>query len=91
MLFFARIKKKNLGVSTQSILTEYFGLTEEQAQLEVEKARQESADAFAESFGMTRNSLFGGGNKPNSNENDEDEESSEDDEEKLKKNKSSEE
>ena len=84
-------KKKNLGVSTQSILTEYFGLTEEQAQLEVEKARQENADAFAESFGMTRNGLFGGGNKPNSNDSDEDEESSKDDEEKLKKNKSSEE
>lgn len=55
-------KKKNLGFSSQSVFTEYFGLTEEQAKEEVEKARQESADAFAESFGMSRNSLFGGGN-----------------------------
>lgn len=53
--------KKAIGVSTQSVLTEYFGLTEEQAELEVEKARKESADAFAENFGMTRNGLFGGG------------------------------
>ena len=55
-------KKKNLGFSSQSVFTEYFGLTEDQAKEEVEKARQESADAFAESFGMSRNSLFGGGN-----------------------------
>ena len=67
-------KKKNLGVSLQSVLMEYFDLTEEQAIAEVEKARQESADAFAENFGMTRNGLFGGGNAPNNDETDKDEE-----------------
>lgn len=84
-------KKKNLGVSTQSVLIEYFGLTEEQAQAEVEKARQESADAFAEQFGATRNSLFGGGkdggNAPNKDETDEDEENIDDEEKDDKNNK----
>lgn len=83
-------KKKNLGVSTQSILTEYFGLTEEQAQLEVEKARQENADAFAESFGMSRNGLFGGGNSPNNDETNKDEEDVKDDENKPKNDKNDE-
>ena len=36
--------KKDLGVSLGSILVEFFGLTEEQAQKEVDKAHEESAD-----------------------------------------------
>lgn len=50
--------KKNLGVSLSSILVEYFGLTEEQAQKEVDKAHEESASAFIESFGISRNADF---------------------------------
>ena len=60
-------KKKNLGFSAQSVFTEYFGLTEDQAKEEIEKARQENADAFAETFGAGRNGLFGGGNAPSDN------------------------
>lgn len=53
--------KKNLGVSLGSILVEFFGLTEEQAQKEVDKAHEESASAFIEAFGTSRNGDFGGG------------------------------
>ncbi len=53
--------KKNLGVSLHSILVEYFGLTEEQAQAEVEKAREESASAFIEAFAINKNSDFNKG------------------------------
>ena len=55
--------KKNLGVSLRSILVEYFGLTAEQAQEEVDKANEESATAFIEAFGASRNGDFGGGKK----------------------------
>lgn len=53
--------KKNLGVSLGSILVEFFGLTEEQAQKEVDKAHEESASAFIEAFGAGKNGDFGGG------------------------------
>ena len=53
--------KKNLGVSLRSILVEYFGLTDEQAQEEVDKANEESASAFIEAFGVGKNGDFGGG------------------------------
>lgn len=53
-------KKKNLGFSFKSIAMEYFGLNEEQAEEEFEKAREESADSFVEQFGGSRNVLFGG-------------------------------
>ena len=53
--------KKNLGVSLGSILVEFFGLTEEQAQREVDKAHEESASAFIEAFGADKNGDFGGG------------------------------
>lgn len=53
--------KKNLGVSLGSILVEFFGLTEEQAQKEVDKAHEESASAFIEAFGADKNGDFGGG------------------------------
>ena len=52
--------KKNLGFSFKSIAMEYFGLTEDQAEEEWEKAREESADSFVEQFGGSRNVLFGG-------------------------------
>ncbi len=53
--------KKNLGFSAHSIFMEYFGLTEEQAQVEVEKAREESASAFIEAFGINKNNDFNKG------------------------------
>ena len=40
---------------------EYFGLTDEQAQEEVDKANEESASAFIEAFGVGKNGDFGGG------------------------------
>ena len=64
------MKKKSLGVSTQSVLTEYFGLTEEEAEAEVEKAREENADSFMGSF-MKQNANYDNKNKPSDNKNDE--------------------
>ena len=51
--------KKNLGVSLLSILMEYFGLTQEQAEEEIQRAREENAAAFIEQFGAVRNGDFG--------------------------------
>lgn len=59
--------KKNLGVSLKSILMEYFGLTEEQAQEEVDLAKEESASAFIDAFGINRNGDFGNGNTGDKN------------------------
>jgi len=88
-------KKKNLGVSLRSVLIEYFGLSEEEADAEVEKARQESADAFMEQFGAGRNGLFGGGkddeNASNNGETDKDEEDVNKDEKDAKNDKDKEE
>lgn len=52
--------KKNLGFSFKSVAMEYFGLTEDQAEEEWEKSREEQADFFVEQFGGSRNVLFGG-------------------------------
>lgn len=57
--------KVNLGFSKHSVFKEYFGLTSEQADDEIEKAKEESVDAFVNSFGAGRNGLFGGGQEPN--------------------------
>lgn len=60
--------KKTLGFSLKSIAMEYFGLTEEQADQEVEMAREESASSFIEQLGAVKNNGFGdNANKGNTN------------------------
>lgn len=56
--------KKNLGVSLHSVLKEYFGLTDEQATAEVEKAKEENANSFIDMFGGSRNFDFDPNNHP---------------------------
>lgn len=51
--------KKNLGFSTKSVMKEFFGMSEDEAENEIEQRRQEDADAFIEQFGSSRNILFG--------------------------------
>lgn len=52
------IAKKSVGFSTKSTMMEYFGLTEKDADKEIEQAQSESPSPFASSFGGQQNQLF---------------------------------
>ena len=57
------MNKKSLGVSTSKVLQEYFDYTQEQAEDEVERAREESPGGFVDLMGIGQNSLYDeGGN-----------------------------
>ena|GEM_PF-2163976 len=64
--------KANLGFSKSTIMQEYFGMSEDEAEQEIEQRRQEDADAYAEQFGVSRNPLFAGGNGGSGGKNDKD-------------------
>ena len=53
--------KLNLGFSKKSIMQEYFGMSEDEADQEIEQRREEEADSFVQQFGVSRNVTFGGG------------------------------
>jgi len=71
------IKKLQLGVSKQSVLVEFFGMSEEDAEKEVEKAREENADAFMGAF-AGQNGLYENQNNGKEDHNNNDKEEAKD-------------
>lgn len=50
--------KKALGISTNKVLQEYFNYTPEQAEEEIERAKEESPGGFVDLMGIGQNSLY---------------------------------
>ena len=52
-------QKRNLGFSFRSVVKEYYGLDDEQAEREWELFKEEQADSFMEQFGQMQSGFKG--------------------------------